>query len=218
MPLAFIFTLKICFLVFDSLTSLSPFFFSPSLFPPTLRLGTQRITQGARRRGKKKKKKRKRKEERRKAYVPLFVSKATGRRCRALASSQLHTRGVGAARCPTGTGGRLSVCQHGHWGNGVKQISLSCAPMSAFCVGLPLWLPSPRLRLPGDWRQASRQAGEKHVSGSLSCQPKGRDTFKTTQLEINDFLLPWLQPGHAGRGTGLSLQEREDAFDNYKFY
>lgn len=45
--------------------------------------------------------------------------------------------------------------------------------------------------------------------------------LKTTGCEINeinDFLLPGLLLGHAGRGTGLSLQEGEDAFAGYKFY
>lgn len=58
----------------------------------------------------KEKEERKREEERTQAYVSLFVSKATGRSCRALALSQPHARGAGAAQCPTGTGGRLSVC------------------------------------------------------------------------------------------------------------
>lgn len=167
---AFIFSLKICFLVLIfSLLSLFP---PSSLFPPTFRLGTQRLAQAAKRRKKKKKKRRKAKKPPN-PYVPLFVSKATGRRCRVLASSQLHACRVGAARCPTGTGGRLSVCQHGRWGNGVKQITLACAPMSALCAGLPLRMPGPQLRLLGDWRRTSRQAGEKHVTGGLRCQLKG---------------------------------------------
>lgn len=125
---------------------------------------------------KKEKEKEKRRKEKKKnpnPYVPLFVSKATGRRCRVLASSQPHACRVGAARCPTGTGGRLSVCQHGRWGNGVKQITLACAPMSALCAGLPLRMPGPQLRWLGDWRRTSGQAGEKHVAGGLRCQPKG---------------------------------------------
>lgn len=65
---------------------------------------------------------------------------------------------------------------------------------------------------------ARGQEGDTRVSGG---QLSGQDMLKTTGCEINeinDFLLPGLLLGHAGRGTGLSLQEGEDAFAGYKFY
>lgn len=69
--------------------------------------------------------------------------------------------------------------------------------------------------LQGGCRLAQGQAGDTRVSGG---QLSGQDMLKTTGCEINDFLLPGLLLGHAGRGTGLSLQEGEDAFAGYKFY
>jgi len=50
-------------------SSLSPFFFGSSVFPPTLRLGTQRVTRAAKRQ----KKEWKRKEERKKKALSLCL-------------------------------------------------------------------------------------------------------------------------------------------------
>lgn len=161
-------------------------------------------------------------------HIPLAKGQKEGRWQQVGDAEHWHPHSCtpAVARMPGAPQGRvggclstcLSVCQHGRWGNGIKQVSLTCAPMSALCAGLPLWLPSPQLCLPGDWRQTSRQAGEKPVLGGLDCQPKGWGIFQTTGLEISYFLLPGLWPDHAVRGTELSLQEREDAFGGYKFY
>lgn len=111
----------------------------------------------------KEKEERKRREDRAEVHVCLFLRQQVG------AAEFWHSPSWGCsvphedwweAVC-------LSVCQHGHWGNGVKQISLTCAPMSALRAGPPLWLPHPWLLLLGDWRPMSRQAGEKHDSGGL---------------------------------------------------
>lgn len=135
------------------LTLLSPFFslFS-SFFPSTLRLGTQRTELA-------KWRKRKKSEGRKNTSPCLFVSKAIGRRCRALALPQPDTRGAGAAQCSTGTGGRLSVCLSaqalGKWCK--TNTPRLCSRVSPSCVAVALAAPSPA-PLAG-WLESREQAG-----------------------------------------------------------
>lgn len=109
MCLAFIFSLKMCFLDFMCSTFLSPFFSLFSLlFPPTWRLGTQRTIWVAKWR--KKKKEKERKKEHRPTSLCLFLRQQVG------AAEHWHSPSrtpavPGLLSAPQGlVGGCLSVC------------------------------------------------------------------------------------------------------------